>query len=72
MKHLENAIFTNICLIYDNEGNILVQDRKKKTWPGLTLPGGHVEKNESFEIKSRRLSPVSEPLKIFRECQDVF
>lgn len=48
MKHLENAIFTNICLIYDDEGNILVQDRKKKTWPGLTLPGGHVEKNESF------------------------
>ena len=48
MKHTENAIFTNICLIYDNNGNILVQDRKKKTWPGLTLPGGHVEKNESF------------------------
>ena len=48
MKHTENAIFTNICLIYDNNGNILVQDRKKKTWPGLTLPGGHVEKNEPF------------------------
>ena len=48
MKHTENAIFTNICLIYDNDGNILVQDRKKKTWPGLTLPGGHVEKKRTI------------------------
>lgn len=27
---------------------MLVIDRKKKDWPGLTLPGGHVEVNEDF------------------------
>jgi len=47
----ERAIFTNMCMIYDNEGNILVQDRKAKNWPGITFPGGHVEKGESF-VKS--------------------
>lgn len=26
----------------------LVIDRKKKDWPGLTFPGGHVELNEDF------------------------
>lgn len=48
MSRLEQATFTNMCLIYDDFGNILVQDRHKKTWPGITFPGGHVEKNESF------------------------
>ena len=43
----ENVIVTNICLVYDGD-RILVQDRKKKDWPGLTFPGGHVEKGESF------------------------
>ena len=47
MKKVENCILTNICLIYD-EDRILVVDRKKKDWPGLTFPGGHVEKNENF------------------------
>jgi len=46
-EHIEETIITNICLIYD-EDKILVQLRNKNTWPGLTLPGGHVEKNESF------------------------
>lgn len=46
-KHIEETIITNICLIYD-EDRILVQLRNKNTWPGLTLPGGHVEHNESF------------------------
>ena len=27
---------------------VLVQDRKKKDWPGITFPGGHVEQGESF------------------------
>ena len=45
---IEKAIFTNICLIYDENDNILVMDRKKETWPGITLPGGHVEENEPF------------------------
>lgn len=48
MTRSESAIFTNMCMIYDGNGNILVQDRKSKDWPGITFPGGHVEKNESF------------------------
>ena len=36
-----------MCLIY-KEDEILVQERKKKDWPGITLPGGHVEKGENF------------------------
>ncbi len=45
---MEQAVFTNMCMIYDNEGNILVQDRLNPDWPGITFPGGHVEKGESF------------------------
>ena len=27
MDRTENAIFTNMCMIYDNNGNVLVQER---------------------------------------------
>ena len=47
MKRIEKCIITNICLVY-TDTKILVLDRKKKDWPGLTFPGGHVEKNEDF------------------------
>lgn len=48
MGKSEKAIFTNMCMIYDNEGNILVQDRVSSNWPGLTFPGGHVHYKEAF------------------------
>jgi len=48
MSRSEQAIFTNMCMVYDDAGNILVQDRKKRDWPGLCFPGGHVEPGESF------------------------
>lgn len=48
MARSENAIFTNLCMVYDHKGNILVQDRKDPDWPGLCFPGGHVEPGESF------------------------
>lgn len=44
----ERAIFTNMCMIYDDDGNILVQDRVNPDWSGVTFPGGHVEAKESF------------------------
>lgn len=47
MKKTENVIITNICLVYKND-EILVQERTKDDWPGLTFPGGHVKKNEDF------------------------
>ncbi len=46
-KKTENVILTNICLVYRDD-EILVQDRHKDDWPGLTFPGGHVEEGESF------------------------
>ena len=48
MARSESAIFTNLCMVYDHDGNILVQDRKDPDWPGLCFPGGHVEPGESF------------------------
>lgn len=48
MARSESAIFTNMCMVYDHAGNILVEDRKDPDWPGVTFPGGHVEKGESF------------------------
>lgn len=48
MAETEKAIFTNMCMISDDHGNILVQDRRNPNWPGITFPGGHVEHGESF------------------------
>ena len=48
MGRSESAVFTNMCMIYENNGNILVINRKNPDWPGVTFPGGHVEKGESF------------------------
>lgn len=47
MEKTEKVVITNICLIYKDD-KILVQERTKKDWPGLTFPGGHVERNENF------------------------
>lgn len=46
MGRTENVELTTLCLIRRGE-EILLQDRLKKDWPGLTLPGGHVELGES-------------------------
>lgn len=51
MGRSEQAIFTNLCMVYDDAGKILVQDRLDPDWPGLCFPGGHVEPGESF-VKS--------------------
>ena len=48
MSRSEQAIFTNLCMVYDDAGNILVQNRQDPDWPGICFPGGHVEPGESF------------------------
>ena len=48
MARSEQAIFTNLCMVYDHNGNILVQNRLDPDWPGICFPGGHVEPGESF------------------------
>lgn len=48
MARRETVVLTNMCMVYDGEGNVLVQDRLDPEWPGVTFPGGHVEPGESF------------------------
>ena len=48
MDRSEKTIFTNMCMIYDDAGHVLVQDRKDPGWKGIAFPGGHVEAAESF------------------------
>ncbi len=36
-----------MCMVYDGD-SILVLNRTKNDWPGLTFPGGHVEEGELF------------------------
>lgn len=43
------CILANICMVEDGKGNVVVQERVKKDWPGLTFPGGHVEPGETLE-----------------------
>jgi 8-oxo-dGTP diphosphatase len=45
---MEPALFTNMVMIEDGKGNVVVQDRQKKNWNGIVFPGGKVEPEESF------------------------
>ncbi|MGO2891240.1 MAG: NUDIX domain-containing protein [Enterococcus devriesei] len=54
MKRLLAIEFTMMVMIENEEGEILVQDRKKKDWPGWTFPGGHVEKDEGSYLAAVR------------------
>lgn len=47
-RKYEEIELTNMCMIYDNDGNVVVQDKRSKSWGGITFPGGHIEKCESF------------------------
>ena len=47
MSKTEEVELTNMCMIYDGDGNVLVQDKKHPTWNGWNFPGGHVEPGES-------------------------
>ncbi len=45
---MPNIELTNMCMIYDTmKGKVLVQERKK-SWKGISFPGGHVEDGESI------------------------
>ena len=48
MERTERAVFTNMCMVYDGNGNVLVEERVKGDWRGLAFPGGHVEPGEAF------------------------
>lgn len=48
MSRAEQAIFTVLVLVTDSQGRMLVENRLDPDWPGICLPGGHVEPEESF------------------------
>ena len=48
MERREATELTVMCMVYDDGGDILVENRLKQDWPGVTFPGGHVEPGESF------------------------
>ena len=37
---------TNLVMVEDENGRVLVENRVKRGWEGLVFPGGHVEKYE--------------------------
>lgn len=47
MERIETVEFTNMCMICDGS-RVIVMEREKRDWPGVTFPGGHVEPGESF------------------------
>ena len=46
---MSKIILTNMCMVYKENGEFLVQLRKKKDWPGINFPGGHLNEDESIE-----------------------
>lgn len=50
MHTYEKTELMNLCMIYDDKGNVLMQNRRKKNWPGVTFPGGHVEAREPLVV----------------------
>lgn len=47
MSRIQRVELTNMCMICDGS-RVLVQERRNRSWPGVTFPGGHVEEGESF------------------------
>ena len=45
---MEKVKLTNMCMIVDEKTNkVLVQDRTKNDWDGITFPGGKLELGEA-------------------------
>ena len=47
MPRTERVELTNMCMIYDGS-RVLALERTDDDYRGITFPGGHVEKGESF------------------------
>lgn len=48
MKRREKITLTNMCMIYDAEDNVVVQEKITNDYKGIIFPGGHVENHESI------------------------
>ena len=47
MRRKEKVMLANMCMLTDDEGRVLVEERIK-SWKGIAFPGGHVEFGESL------------------------
>lgn len=47
MEKYSKVIMSNMCMIFKGE-EILIIDRKKDDWPGITFPGGHINDDETI------------------------
>ncbi len=47
MRERELCILSNMCMVYSGKKAVAL-NRVDKNWGGITFPGGHVEKGESF------------------------
>lgn len=47
MNRKTTVELTNMCMIYDNYGNVLVEEKLVNNIKGLIFPVGYVESNES-------------------------
>ena len=81
MSRMEEVELTNMCMICDGKGNVLVQNKKNHpTWHGWNFPGGHVEKGEYVtpsvirEMKEETGLVIEEPklcgIKEFHKIKD--
>ena len=54
MARNELAVFTTLIMLENEQGQLLVEDRKDPDWPGICFPGGHVEPGEAFTTAAIR------------------
>ena len=62
MSRSQATILTNMCLIEDGRGNIVMQirDPKRYSWSGAALPGGHIEAHEGLVESVNEAADYSE------------
>ena len=61
MNRRESVEFVNMCMI-KNGDKVLVQDRVSPDWPGITFPGGHVERGGLALLFLAAMLNVANPL----------
>jgi len=45
---MSKCVLMNMCMIFDNANQVLVQDKVHSRWAGITFPGGHIDDGESI------------------------
>lgn len=58
LERQDKVILTNMCMIYDDKGNVLVENKIRKQGSGLIFPSVHVEERES--IVDSRIREIKE------------